>query len=73
MHGHSFCRAGRKAFKLLVANAVQVAAINSVGDFVLFLAKVLVVMATVLIGIEILKVCINLKGILVHPYTFIAL
>lgn len=56
MYGHSFCVAGRQAFKLLVNNALKVTVINSVGDFVLFLAKVLVVAATVLIGVEILKV-----------------
>lgn len=56
MYGHSFCLAGRQAFKLLVNNAVRVTVINSVGDFVLFLAKVLVVASTILIGIEMLKV-----------------
>lgn len=56
MYGISFCRAGRQAFKLLTSNALRVAAINSVGDFVLFLGKALVVIATVLIGFEILKV-----------------
>jgi hypothetical protein len=56
MYGYSFCQAGRQAFKLLVSNVLRVTAINSVGDFVLFLGKVLVVAATVLIGVKMLQV-----------------
>ncbi|KAJ8976875.1 hypothetical protein NQ317_001199 [Molorchus minor] len=55
IHGYSFCRAGKQAFKLLTSNVLRVAAINSVGDFVLFLGKVTVVAATVLIGINMLQ------------------
>ncbi|KAL0266760.1 UNVERIFIED_CONTAM: hypothetical protein PYX00_009211 [Menopon gallinae] len=55
MYGMPFCRAGQQAFKQLTNNALRVAAINSVGDFVLFLGKALIVTATVLIGIEMLK------------------
>ncbi|RZC39006.1 choline transporter-like protein 1, partial [Asbolus verrucosus] len=55
MYGYSFCHAGRQAFKLLVTNVLRVTAINSVGDFVLFLGKVLVVIATVLIGVKMLQ------------------
>lgn len=54
--GSSFCIAGRRAFHLLSSNALRVIAINSVGDFVLFLGKVFVVVATVLIGIEMIQV-----------------
>ncbi|XP_057661357.1 choline transporter-like protein 1 isoform X2 [Diorhabda carinulata] len=53
--GLPFCKAGQQAYKLLTANILRVAAINSVGDFVLFLGKVVVVIATVLIGIKILQ------------------
>ncbi|XP_050517151.1 choline transporter-like protein 1 isoform X1 [Diabrotica virgifera virgifera] len=53
--GYPFCRAGQQAFKLLSSNVLRVAAINSVGDFVLFLGKVVVVIATVLIGIRMLE------------------
>lgn len=56
IHGYSFCRAGQQAFKILTSNALRVAAINSVGDFVLFLGKILVIMATVLIGMELIQV-----------------
>ncbi|KAI5697866.1 hypothetical protein M8J75_016608 [Diaphorina citri] len=50
MFGTSFCRGGQQAFKLLTSNALRVAAINSVGDFVLQLGKVLVVACTVFLG-----------------------
>jgi len=56
MFGLSFCRAGREAFSMLCLHPMQLFAINSVGDFVLFLGKALVVMATVLIGVEMLEV-----------------
>ncbi|CAH1119851.1 unnamed protein product [Phaedon cochleariae] len=55
INGYPFCKAGRQAFKLLSSNVLRVAAINSVGDFVLFLGKALVVVATVLIGIKLLQ------------------
>ncbi|XP_049862995.1 choline transporter-like protein 1 isoform X2 [Schistocerca gregaria] len=55
IHGHSFCKAGKQAFKLLASNALRVAAINSVGDFVLFLGKAMVVIATVVCGVQMLK------------------
>nr|XP_057947616.1 choline transporter-like protein 1 [Doryrhamphus excisus] len=42
----SFCTSARDAFTILVENALRVAAINTVGDFVLFLAKVLIVACT---------------------------
>lgn len=50
----SFCTSARDAFVLLVENALRVATINAVGDFVLFLAKVLVVACTALAGVLLL-------------------
>ena len=44
-----------RAFKMLTSNVMRVAAINSVGTFVLFLAKVAVVTATVFIGMAIMR------------------
>ncbi|XP_031349133.1 choline transporter-like protein 1 isoform X1 [Photinus pyralis] len=55
IHGYNFCRAGRRAFEVLASNALRVATINSVGDFVLFLGKVLIVVSVVLIGIELIQ------------------
>jgi len=56
IYGYNFCNAARKAFMLLTANALRVAAINSVGAFVLFLGKLVVIVATVFIGLEIMEV-----------------
>ena len=40
----------------MARNALRVAAINSIGDFVLFLGKAAVTVSTVFIGLEIMKV-----------------
>uniref|UniRef100_A0A672FN22 Choline transporter-like protein n=1 Tax=Salarias fasciatus TaxID=181472 RepID=A0A672FN22_SALFA len=47
----SFCTSARDAFIILVENALRVAAINTVGDFVLFLGKILVVSCTAFAGV----------------------
>ncbi|KAG5673587.1 hypothetical protein PVAND_003622 [Polypedilum vanderplanki] len=60
INGSSFCVASKRAFKLLSSNALQVLAINSVGDFVLLLGKIFVVTATVLIAIEMIQ---NIEGL----------
>ncbi|XP_057187268.1 choline transporter-like protein 1 [Triplophysa rosa] len=46
-----FCTSARDALFLLAENALRVAAINSVGDFVLFLGKVLIVSCTAFAGV----------------------
>lgn len=56
IYGCNFCTGGRKAFQALSSNILRVAAINSVGDFVLFLGKVLVVTLTVVSGIYLMQV-----------------
>ncbi|VVC24458.1 Hypothetical protein CINCED_3A005258 [Cinara cedri] len=61
IYGDNFCRSGQLAFKNITSNVLRVAAINSVGDFVLFLGKVLVVTSTVLLGFKILE---NKPGVL---------
>ncbi|XP_014243856.1 choline transporter-like protein 1 [Cimex lectularius] len=50
IYGHSFCRASHQSVQVLVSNVLRVAAINTIGDFVLLLAKAIVVIATVLMG-----------------------
>ncbi|KAK6642070.1 hypothetical protein RUM44_013793 [Polyplax serrata] len=69
IHGVNFCHGGQKAFRLITSNVLRVATINSVGDFILFLGKVLVVVSTILIGIVILK---SKEGI-IHVWVPIAL
>ncbi|KAB0790913.1 hypothetical protein PPYR_02713 [Photinus pyralis] len=51
IHGTEFIKSGTKAFKLILENVLQIAVINSVGDFVLVLSKVLIVVATLLVGV----------------------
>ncbi|XP_033307400.1 choline transporter-like protein 1 [Bombus bifarius] len=55
IYGCNFCTGGKKAFQALASNVLRVAAINSVGDFVLFLGKVTVVTLTVVSGIYLLQ------------------
>lgn len=45
-----------QAFNILVSNALRVAALNSIGDFLLFLAKLAVMAATGAVGVIWLKV-----------------
>ncbi|KYQ54280.1 Choline transporter-like protein 1 [Trachymyrmex zeteki] len=71
IYGCNFCTAGRKAFQALSSNILRVAAINSVGDFVLFLGKVLVVTLTVVSGIYLMQV--QKKEGLNHPWIPITL
>uniref|UniRef100_A0A8C6T940 Choline transporter-like protein n=1 Tax=Neogobius melanostomus TaxID=47308 RepID=A0A8C6T940_9GOBI len=51
----SFCVSARDAFVILVENALRVATINAVGDFVLFLGKVLIVSCTAFAGVLVLN------------------
>ncbi|XP_029460524.1 choline transporter-like protein 1 [Rhinatrema bivittatum] len=51
----SFCTSAKDALVILVENALRVAAINTVGDFVLFLGKVLIVCSTGLVGVMLLN------------------
>ncbi|XP_035218189.1 CTL-like protein 1 [Stegodyphus dumicola] len=55
IQGESFCPAAREAFDILVSNALQVATINSVGDFILFLGKCGVTAITAFVGVLIMK------------------
>ncbi|XP_072114299.1 choline transporter-like protein 1 [Mobula birostris] len=51
----SFCTSAKDALVILVENAMRVAAINTVGDFVLLLGKLLIVLVTGFIGIVLLN------------------
>uniref|UniRef100_A0ABD2X367 Choline transporter-like protein n=1 Tax=Trichogramma kaykai TaxID=54128 RepID=A0ABD2X367_9HYME len=46
IEGTHFCNAARIAFNTILSNAVQVAVINGIGDFVLFMGKCFVTAAT---------------------------
>ncbi|KAG2466801.1 CTL1 protein, partial [Polypterus senegalus] len=47
----NFCTSAKDAFVILVENALRVAAINTIGDFVLFLGKILIVCCTAFAGV----------------------
>ncbi|XP_034935697.1 CTL-like protein 1 isoform X2 [Chelonus insularis] len=55
IEGTNFCRAARIAFTTIVSNAVQLAVINGIGDFILFLGKVFVTAATGSIALLFMK------------------
>lgn len=57
--GHSFCTGAKKAFLLILENALRVAAINSIGDFVLFLGKLSTVAVVLVVGNEFFQVSLN--------------
>ncbi|KAL4235863.1 hypothetical protein ACF0H5_004251 [Mactra antiquata] len=52
IYGYGFCEAAREAFQVIIKNALRLAAINSVGDFVLFLGKVATIAIVTVVGIE---------------------
>lgn len=51
IEGKSFCTSAQKAFSIIAENALRMATINSVGDFMLFLAKVIVMAITLVIAV----------------------
>ncbi|WAR22682.1 CTL1-like protein [Mya arenaria] len=61
IHGLGFCRAARQAFHVVLENAFRVAAINSVGDFVLFLGKLATVSIVTVAGLEFISVRKNVS------------
>ena len=62
IYGYNFCKSAATAFGILLKNILRVAAINSVGFFILLLSKVGVVVIVEVIAFEWLKVTsVNLK------------
>ncbi|XP_069703393.1 choline transporter-like 1 [Periplaneta americana] len=55
MQGYSFCTSAKIAFSTLVSNALDLATLNSVGDFILFLGKCFVTAATGSVGLIFMK------------------
>jgi len=51
-----FCSGAKIAFQALLSNAIRVAAINSIGDFILFLGKLAVATLTAIVGIFLVRV-----------------
>jgi hypothetical protein len=50
IYGTSFCKSARKAFFMIARNILRVAAVNMVGDFVLFLGRLFIPTATTFIA-----------------------
>jgi len=50
IYGYGFCRAARSAFFLLLRNLARVFAVSKVSDFVLFLGKILIPVATTMLA-----------------------
>ncbi|XP_018324863.1 CTL-like protein 1 [Agrilus planipennis] len=53
--GSSFCPAAKTAFEVLTQHALQVATINTLGDFILFLGKCLVTALTGVVGLYLFR------------------
>ncbi|GBN50088.1 Choline transporter-like protein 1 [Araneus ventricosus] len=58
--GDSFCASARKSFGSLTANILKIAAVDCIGDFILFIGKMGVTISIALIALEILK---NVDGL----------
>ena len=55
LHGTSFCESSRAAFQLILSKSFKIAIVNLVADFILFVGKIVVVLITLLVGIEFIK------------------
>eukprot|EP00002_Diphylleia_rotans_P026872 TRINITY_DN5378_c0_g1_i1.p1 TRINITY_DN5378_c0_g1~~TRINITY_DN5378_c0_g1_i1.p1 ORF type:complete len:622 (+),score=127.21 TRINITY_DN5378_c0_g1_i1:58-1923(+) len=55
IHGDSFCSASVDAFKLIWRNAMQLTVLNFVGDFLIFLGKVLIAALCGIISVGIFR------------------
>ena len=53
--GKSFAQSARRAFVILTCNSLRVATVNSVGDFLIFLSKLLVVVITLWINVKLVE------------------
>lgn len=75
IEGKSFCTSAQKAFIIVVENSLRIAAINTVGDFMLFLSKLAVTALTLFLGIYWFKIPIDdpLKKVFFLILTFLSL
>ena len=60
--GNGFCTSAKRAFRKVVGNALRLAAINSVGDFTIFLGKLAPVSIVAIVGLELLAVSVFISG-----------
>ena len=64
IEGTGFCSSAQMAFSTISSNALRVAAINSVGDFILFLGKIIVTALTAVVATLLLKVNVLLRTLI---------
>ncbi|KAK6180571.1 hypothetical protein SNE40_012702 [Patella caerulea] len=55
IHGYSFCKAAKSAMSVIIKNVLRVAAVNCVGDFLLFVGKAGTVAIVAVVGIEMFR------------------
>ncbi|XP_045462811.1 choline transporter-like protein 1 [Harmonia axyridis] len=70
MHGQPFFKSGRRALQLLVSNAENVIAINSIGDFVLAMAQILLIIVGTAIACLIAKATGNEQWAIIGSLCF---
>lgn len=56
MDGTSFYTSGRRAVQLISRNFLGVIAIQSIGDFVLILARIFIICLSILVGVWLIEV-----------------
>lgn len=59
IEGSPFCVAGKKAVKLIANNFISTVAIQSIGDFVLVVARLFIVAISVFVAAELIVVTIS--------------
>ncbi|KAG8194228.1 hypothetical protein JTE90_024559 [Oedothorax gibbosus] len=55
IYGDGFCASARRAFATLTANILRIAAVDSIGDFILFIGKMGVTVSVAFIALEMLR------------------
>ncbi|KAI1308993.1 Choline transporter-like protein 1 [Halotydeus destructor] len=55
IHGKSYCKSAERAFTVISTNALRVATVNSVGDFLLFLGKLSIVLMTLFVSAKLVE------------------
>lgn len=50
MHGQPFFKSGKRAVQIIIQNVVNIAAVNFIGNFILFMAQLLVVLLSLLVA-----------------------
>jgi solute carrier family 44 (choline transporter-like protein), member 1 len=56
MTGDAFCDAGKRAYTLIENNVLGIIAVQSIGDFVLVLARIFIVLFSMFVGFSLIEV-----------------